>query len=231
MLRLFSKKPLSSSPLAEPLPRSSEAPVAHSHTHQHHGLVHSHDHHHGPAGDWTENTAEWYAEKFGDWPSQALLLQHLELAEDATLVDVGCGTGAFLRLAKERHPAVTAIGVDGTKAMLALARAQTDTDAVRLVDADAGALPLDDASADVVVFLNTLHHVHDPKAAMCEAARVLRPGGRVYVGTDEDVYDMSGWTNGRVRDLLTAGGLRRIRQTSAHEGDVVLNLLYGHKRG
>jgi ArsR family transcriptional regulator len=205
--------------------------MAHSHTHQHLGLVHSHDHHHGPAGDWTDDTARWYAEKFGDWPSQALLLEQLGLSDGVVLVDVGCGTGAFLRMLTARVPAARGIGIDCTKSMVDLARTQTDSDAVTLHEADATALPLDDASADRVVFLNTLHHLADPSAAMREAVRVLRPGGQVWVGTDEDVYDMSGWTNGRVRDYLSAAGLGRIRQTSSHQGDVVLNLLYGHKSG
>jgi hypothetical protein len=203
----------------------------HTHSHQHHGLVHSHDHHHGPAGAWTDDTARWYAEKFGDWPSQTLLLRMMELQEDAVVVDVGCGTGAFLRLLSQRVPGAVSIGVDRTAAMLGIARMQSRGAGIVFHEADAGALPLDDDSADAVVFLNTLHHIDDPEAAMREAVRVLKPGGRVYVGTDEDVYDMSGWTNGRVRDELSIGGLRRIRQTSAHEGDVVLNLLYGHKPG
>jgi SAM-dependent methyltransferase len=203
----------------------------HTHSHQHHGLVHSHDHHHGPAGAWTDDTARWYAEKFGDWPSQTLLLRMMELQEDAVVVDVGCGTGAFLRLLSQRVPGAVSIGVDRTAAMLGIARMQSRGAGIVFHEADAGVLPLDDDSADAVVFLNTLHHIDDPEAAMREAVRVLKPGGRVYVGTDEDVYDMSGWTNGRVRDELSIGGLRRIRQTSAHEGDVVLNLLYGHKPG
>jgi SAM-dependent methyltransferase len=45
----------------------------------------------------------------------------------------------------------------------------------------AEALPLPDAAADAVLFLNSLHHVGDLDAALAEAARVLRPGGVVYV--------------------------------------------------
>ena len=55
----------------------------------------------------------------------------------------------------------------------------------------------------------------------------LKPGGTLWVGTDEDVYDMVGWSNGRVRDELAAEGFRRIGQTSGHAGDVVLNVLFG----
>jgi ubiquinone/menaquinone biosynthesis C-methylase UbiE len=196
----------------------------HSHSHHHSGLVHSHDHHHGPSGDWTGQTARWYADKFGDWPSQRLLVEHLAV-DGADVVDVGCGTGALLRILAAGAAPKSLVGVDGSPEMVAIARAQTSDASIRLVSADATALPLADASADLVVFLNALHHIPEPGRALAEAARVLRPGGAVWVGTDEDVYDMAGWSNGRVRDELSGAGFRRIRQTSAHEGDVVLNLL------
>lgn len=203
---------------------------SHRHSHQHHGLVHSHDHHHGPAGAWTPETARWYAEKFGEWPSQELLASHIEVPQGGTVVDVGCGTGALLRHVAERHNGATVIGFDAMSEMVERALAAEQLAGARFEVADAGALPLEDASVDVVLFLNTLHHVADPSRAMAEAARVLRPGGMVWVGTDEDVYDMAGWSNGRVRDFLSGAGLSRVRQTSAHTGDVVLNLLSAIRR-
>lgn len=203
---------------------------SHRHSHQHHGLVHSHDHHHGPAGAWTPETAEWYAERFGEWPSQGLLAAKVELPAGGTVVDVGCGTGGLLREVCARHPGAVAVGIDAMPTMIARARASAGDAGARFEVADAASLPLADGTADVVLFLNTLHHLGDPGAAMAEAARVLRPGGVVWVGTDEDVYDMSGWSNGRVRDELSGAGLRRVRQTSAHTGDVVLNLLSALRR-
>ena len=110
---------------------------------------------------------------------------------------------------------------------LAVAREQTDDAGIAYHSADAGALPVPDGSADLVVFLNTLHHLPEPGAALAEARRILKPGGTIWVGTDEDVYDMVGWSNGRVRDELSAEGFRRIGQTSGHAGDVVLNVLFG----
>ena len=204
---------------------------SHSHSHHHAGLVHSHDHHHGPSGDWNEGTVQWYVDKFGEWPSQRLLAGLLELDAGATVVDIGCGTGALLRILRDRHAGVQTVGVDGSAEMISVAREQTDDEAVVFHVADSAALPLDDNSADVVVLLNALHHFPRPQAAMSEVVRVLKPGGTVWVGTDEDVYDMAGWSNGRVRDELSGAGVRRIRQTSRHEGDVVLNVLHGVLRG
>ena len=213
--------------------------MSHSHTHshghgqeqQHAGLAHTHDHHHGPAGDWDPATVEWYIERYGDWPSPRLLASVLDLAPGQTLVDVGCGTGSLLSLVRQQHPSVRLVGVDGSAEMIAAAKAQSSDASLELHAADAAALPVEDASADQVVVLNALHHFPDPAAAMAEVKRILKPGGTVWVGTDEDVYDMAGWSNGRVRDELSGVGFRRIRQTSQNEGDVVLNLLSGVRRG
>ena len=130
-----------------------------------------------------------------------------------TVVDVGCGTGSLLRIVREHQPGTRVIGVDGSAEMIAVAQEQTANDTVEYHAADAAELPLDDGCADLVLLLNSLHHFPQPGAALAEAMRILKPGGTVWVGTDEDVYDMAGWSNGRVRDELR--GASGIRQTVA----------------
>ncbi|HCH65271.1 MAG TPA: hypothetical protein DFR83_20870 [Deltaproteobacteria bacterium] len=202
----------------------------HGHEQQHAGLAHTHDHHHGPAGDWDPSTVQWYIERYGDWPSPRLLAGALDIEPGQTVVDVGCGTGSLLSLLRKQHAGVRLVGVDGSGEMIRAAREQTADASLEFHAADAAALPLEDACADQVVLLNALHHFPQPAAAMAEAMRILKPGGTVWVGTDEDVYDMAGWSNGRVRDELSGVGFRRVRQTSRHDGDVVLNVLSGVRR-
>jgi ArsR family transcriptional regulator len=77
-----------------------------------------------------------------------------------------------------------ALGVDASKAMLALARARLSGPgfahtAVRL--ADMYRLPLADHAFDTVVLQMVLHHAEDPDGAVREATRVLAPGGRLLV--------------------------------------------------
>jgi ArsR family transcriptional regulator len=98
------------------------------------------------------------------------------------LLDIGTGTGALLeRLA----PRVSgALGVDASRTMLALARTRLARPglahcAVRL--ADMYRLPLPDAGFDAVVLQMVLHYAEDPAGVIAEAARVLRPGGRLVI--------------------------------------------------
>lgn len=103
--------------------------------------------------------------------------------DDATLLDVGTGPGVLLmEVARRRHD-VQAVGVDAAEAMLAAAERNFGPYGARLLarSGDAAELPFPDASFDMVVSSFSLHHWADPAAAAPELARVLRPGGRLYV--------------------------------------------------
>jgi 2-polyprenyl-6-hydroxyphenyl methylase/3-demethylubiquinone-9 3-methyltransferase len=87
----------------------------------------------------------------------------------AVLVDLGCGAGLLApHVTGYRH-----LGVDLSESGLRQARAH----GVQAVCADVLAVPLPDECADVVVAGEILEHVHDLRAAVAEACRLLRPGG------------------------------------------------------
>jgi ArsR family transcriptional regulator len=129
--------------------------------------------------------ADWDEMRALDLPAQAVeaaLLELLPASGIGRALDIGTGTGRLLELLAPR--AAAALGVDASRAMLALARARLARPglthcAVRL--ADMYRLPLPDEGFDLVVLQMVLHHAEDPAAAIAEAARVLRPGGRLAV--------------------------------------------------
>jgi ubiquinone/menaquinone biosynthesis C-methylase UbiE len=103
--------------------------------------------------------------------------------EDADVLDVGTGPGVLLvELAERRHD-LRLNGVDLSADMVSAAernlRSFHERAAVRV--GDATALPFADHSFDVVVTSFSMHHWDRPADAVPELARVLRPGGRLYV--------------------------------------------------
>jgi ubiquinone/menaquinone biosynthesis C-methylase UbiE len=133
------------------------------------------------------------------------------LAPGATVVDIGCGTGTLtIVLAMAADPrGATVIGVDGDPEVLALAHAKPWADKVQWRKGLATALPLPGASADRVVMSLLLHHLEPAakRTALAEAARVLRPGGRLHVAD---------W--GRPRDPVMRAGAWVLERIDGAEG-------------
>jgi ubiquinone/menaquinone biosynthesis C-methylase UbiE len=97
-----------------------------------------------------------------------------------TLVDVGCGTGRFLRQVRLAYPAMTLRGLDLSHAYLEEARRQMQgLRAAELIAAPAERMPLPDAGVDIVACI-FLYHELPPEVrrqATAEIARILKPGG------------------------------------------------------
>ncbi|MEZ5710374.1 MAG: metalloregulator ArsR/SmtB family transcription factor [Blastomonas sp.] len=96
------------------------------------------------------------------------------------MVDIGTGTGTILQLFASRAERV--IGIDRSAEMLKFARAkvvQGNLPNTEVRQGDMYALDLPTASADTVILHQVLHFAQQPAAALAEAARILKPGGRL----------------------------------------------------
>lgn len=98
------------------------------------------------------------------------------------ILDVGCGPGVALAPLAQRFPDAEIVALDLALPMLQLAVVDAPA-AARFVCADAQALPLADASVDLVHSSLCLQWCDDPGLALAEFARVLRPGGVLLLAT------------------------------------------------
>ena len=101
--------------------------------------------------------------------------------DGARIADVGCGDGGLVRFMARQGARVT--GIEPSPGQLGRARAAEPAGDEDYLEGRAEVLPFADGELDAVVFFNSLHHipVQVQGAALDEAARVVRPGGCIYV--------------------------------------------------
>ncbi len=164
--------------------------------------------------------ADWDEMRALDLPAPAVeevLLDVLPRGPLGRVLDIGTGTGRLLELLAPRMTA--GLGVDASRAMLALARTRLSKPglthcAVR--QADMYRLPLA-GSYDIIIMQMILHYAEDPTAALTEAARVLAANGRLVVvdlaahgraeRTDRLAHRWPGFSDAQMLDLLACAGL------------------------
>jgi 2-polyprenyl-3-methyl-5-hydroxy-6-metoxy-1,4-benzoquinol methylase len=115
------------------------------------------------------------------WPLRGFLdgtMRHLPQGRTpGRLLDVGCGHGAFLQLAREAGWTVR--GVDFDPAAVATAQAS----GLDVACGPVSVLPLSDPPSDYITLSHVIEHVHDPLALLQEIFLRLKPGGQVWIET------------------------------------------------
>jgi SAM-dependent methyltransferase len=128
---------------------------------------------------WARGARDWadVMEGWAGWgvPVYRHVLERVPVSAATAALDVGCGAGRFCRMVADRGAAVS--GLDATPALLEIARRRVPEGDFRAGDMQE--LPWPDASFDVVTGFNSFFIAADMTAALAEARRVLRPGGRL----------------------------------------------------
>ena len=168
------------------------------------------------AGQWDSVRGELFGER-------SPLVGMLALVDpDWVVADLGCGTGP---LTATLAPFVRqVIAVDASAAMLAAARRRLDgTTNVDIRQGELEALPIERGQTDAAVMSLVLHYIAEPQKALGEAARVLKPGGRLIVVDmmphDREEYRQQmghvwqGFSSEQMTEWLTAAGFTRVRYT------------------
>jgi ubiquinone/menaquinone biosynthesis C-methylase UbiE/DNA-binding transcriptional ArsR family regulator len=140
-----------------------------------------------------ENAAAYFSANAANWEKLRSLhvseadveAAMVAMAGSGTLgnfIDLGTGTGRILSLFAARSSQAT--GVDQSREMLVVARANLERSGLRRAQVRQGdiyALPFASATADFVTIHQVLHYLDDPARALGEASRILKPGGRLLI--------------------------------------------------
>lgn len=102
------------------------------------------------------------------------------LASDAVILDVACGTGELERLLAAENLEQQIVGVDLSEPMLTQARHKLQAfPQIHFQQATVRSLPFANQSFDIVISANSFHYFDDPLASLQEMRRVLKPDGRL----------------------------------------------------
>lgn len=111
-------------------------------------------------------------------PMYKKTLEQLQLNEESMLLDAGCGSGLFSNMAIETGAQV--IGTDAAPGLLEMARERNPGN--NFLEEDLEALPFAAGSFNAVVGFNSFQYAGNFTAALAEAKRVLKPGGKLAIG-------------------------------------------------
>lgn len=160
----------------------------------------------------------------GDRRVESALLKSIGEAPVCDLLDLGTGTGLVLKLLAGRVQ--RGLGIDASREMLAVARANLESANLRhcrVRQGDIYRLGLSDACMDLVTLHHVLHFLDEPMLALQEAARVLRPEGRLIIVDlaphqveslrTEHAHRRLGLSNTEVHGWCETAGLENVRIT------------------
>ncbi|MFL5829839.1 MAG: class I SAM-dependent methyltransferase [Solirubrobacteraceae bacterium] len=126
---------------------------------------------------WGARPADWALSEDQQVPTYEAALDRVDLQPGQAVLDIGCGVGAFLRLAAGRG--ARPFGIDASEGLIALARERLPDADLRVGEMEA--LPYDDHSFDLVTGFNAFFFAEHVVNAVREAGRVAKPGARVVV--------------------------------------------------
>ncbi|MBO6538478.1 MAG: metalloregulator ArsR/SmtB family transcription factor [Rhizobiaceae bacterium] len=175
---------------------------------------------------FSANAASWDRIRSLHVPDQAVEAAMLKLVGETpfqSMVDLGTGTGRLLELFAPLYR--RGVGIDLSREMLSVARANLDSAGVtnaQVRQGDLYAPPVERDSADLVTMHQVLHYLDDPALAVAEAARLLRPAGRLLIVDfaphgleflrEEHAHVKLGFSDRQIEEWLSDAGLELVEK-------------------
>ena len=133
-----------------------------------------------PTYAWARSAVSWVVAPLSQLATR--------LASQSVVIEIGCGTGNYIRALAERRRDLVYAGMDISRPMLREAAARAS--GVHYVAVNGSrALPVRDHTCNLMFAVDVIHHIDDLGTFFAECARVLLPGGRLIFVTDsEDTF-------------------------------------------
>ena len=141
-----------------------------------------------------------------------LLLREVELHPGAAVLDVGCGTGALLKRFSDTCD-ISGYGIDIADNMIAVAREKCPQMNFQVARCDD--MPFADQTFDYITACLAYHHYDNKEGFAKEAARVLKPGGVLYIADPRFPWLIRKTINGFLRLIRIVGLLETPKETEA----------------
>jgi SAM-dependent methyltransferase len=126
---------------------------------------------------WGARPDDWAGNEEQQRPTYEEAIRRVGVTAGQRVLDIGCGSGVFLRLAADRGAQV--FGLDASEALIEVARTRVPDADLRVGDMQF--LPFEDDAFDLVTGFNSFFFAADMTAALREAGRVAKPGAAVVI--------------------------------------------------
>ena len=139
--------------------------------------------------NFSQKSREAYNKKAADYDNthdgkvthkfKQLLNAELDLDGVSCVLDVGCGNGTMLKILHDRKNNISGFGVDVSEKMIQYAAASNP--GMEFYVAECHAMPFGNATMDIIIVCAAYHHFPDVAAFATEAARILKPKGKLMI--------------------------------------------------